>query len=549
MITSCQIFLNEFAENGITTIAYYSHLIPVFIAVFLSLFTLIKTRTKLAWVFFLFSASFSLWLLGDLVLWTSPNYSWIYFAWSWLDYTNIVFFVFGAYFFITLANGKLTNSEKLLLATICIPPFILTVLGGSVLQFNQPACEVFESDKLTMYKLMAESTTVLVMLFSFFKNWKVWNKSQRNKIILVLCAILAFFAVFSATEYVATITDVYEINLYGLFILPVFLIAMVFAISNLEIFNLRHLGTQLLVYVLIIMTGSQFLFLQGSTDKALNIITLSLTIVFAYFLLKVAKRETEQRDKIEKLATQLTITNEQLSHANERLHDLDIQKTEFLSIASHQLRAPLTAIKGYSSLILEGSFGEVTEKVKGAVDVVFQSSQKLVTVIEDFLNITRIELGKMKYEMGPMNMRQLVEMVLKEQKNMVAGKGLQLAFEAEEGKDYQITGDSGKLSQVITNLIDNAAKYTKQGGIKVSLTRTAANKVRLTVKDTGVGLTPETISHLFEKFSRAKDAGKVNIVGTGLGLYVAKQIVEGHQGKIWAESEGEGKGSSFIVEI
>lgn len=530
--------------NAYHAIAYYSHIIPVAISLFLSGYALFRTKfSKLSILFFGFTFTFSLWLLGSLVTWVTPNYDLVYFFWSWLDYINVVFFALGAYFFCVLARGQLSLVEKIVILAVSAPALWMTVTGNSVTDFFQPWCEATENNAITTYKLFAEGVFVVIILYSLILGWKGSSRNKKIQLSTVASAVLLFFAVFSVTEYIATVTDVYEISLYGLFVLPLFLVAMVFAISNLKVFDLRHLGTQILIYVLILMVASQYLFLEGSTDKILNSITLAVTMVFGYFLLRVAKREFEQRERIEKLAQELAV-------ANNRLVELDKQKTEFLSIASHQLRAPLTSIKGYSSMILEGSFGEISKEVRGAVDVVFQSSQKLVTVIEDFLNITRIELGKMKYEMNLMNFRQLVEMVLKEQKNIIASRGLQLSFEAQDGGNYQITGDSGKLSQVVSNLIDNAAKYTKQGGIKVNLAPAAtAGKVRLTVTDTGIGLTPETISHLFEKFTRAKDAGKVNIIGTGLGLYVAKQIVEGHQGKIWAESEGPGKGSSFIVEI
>lgn len=247
------------------------------------------------------------------------------------------------------------------------------------------------------------------------------------------------------------------------------------------------------------------------------------------------------------VALDRSILDQQLKEANDKLKELDKQKTEFVSIASHQLRSPLTAIKGYSSLILEGSFGPISDKVKEAVDVVFQSSQKLVLVIEDFLDITRIELGKMKYEMNKVDLQEIVGQVVNELRHSVESHDLELQYETA-GAKYWILGDKGKISQVVGNMIDNAMKYTKAGTISVSVSGDK-DSVRLKVKDTGVGISPDTITKLFQKFARAKGASKVNITGTGLGLFVAKQIVDAHKGKIWAESEGIGKGSTFIVEF
>ena len=112
-----------------------------------------------------------------------------------------------------------------------------------------------------------------------------------------------------------------------------------------------------------------------------------------------------------------------------------------------------------------------------------------------------------------------------------------------------VNADKGKIKEVISNLIDNATKYTKKGGISIKLEKVGAEKCRISVSDNGIGIPKEVMPKLFEKFSRAEDASKTNIMGTGLGLYVAKSIIEQHKGRIWAESEGEGKGSTFTVTI
>ncbi len=282
------------------------------------------------------------------------------------------------------------------------------------------------------------------------------------------------------------------------------------------------------------------------------ILFLIIIILLLFFVIikmwgRQLKKEVIQREKIENLASELQVSNDKFWVANEKLKELDKQKTEFVSIASHQLRSPLTSVKGYASMLLEGSFGPLSEKAAEAVGRIFQSSQKLVVVIEDFLNITRIELGTMKYEMAEIDFKALTEAIVRDVKPTVERNKLKISFEAAP-EEFKVKADSGKISQVVSNLIDNAMKYTHAGSIKVRLEK-LGGKNRLLVTDTGIGIAPETMPKLFEKFSRAHDAGKTNIIGTGLGLYVAKQIVEAHGGKIWAESEGQGKGSTFIVEL
>jgi signal transduction histidine kinase len=205
-----------------------------------------------------------------------------------------------------------------------------------------------------------------------------------------------------------------------------------------------------------------------------------------------------------------------------------------------------------SSMLLEGSYGPVEDKPREIIDRVFQSSQKLNNIIEDFLNITRIELGTMKYQMADIDLAKITETVVNNMRPNIENKGLSLDYGADGGS-HIVRGDSGKLEQVVSNVIDNAVKYTPTGSISVAVKEVKGtdgkHHVRVEVKDTGVGIEASTIPKLFEKFIRADDAGKTNITGTGLGLYVAKQIMEGHQGKIWAESAGKGKGSTFIVEV
>ena len=202
---------------------------------------------------------------------------------------------------------------------------------------------------------------------------------------------------------------------------------------------------------------------MGWQDGALNGGLFVVLVVVGIFLIRSVFREVAQREKIERLVGELGKSNDKLWVANEKLQELDKLKTEFVSMATHQLRSPLTAIKGYASMLLENSFGPVEEKARGAVDIIFQSSQKLVHVIEDFLNITRIELGTMKYDQSEFNFKELVESVSKELKVNVEKKGLQFSFEFNSTGNYKLAGDSGKLAQVIGNLIDNAIKYTPAG--------------------------------------------------------------------------------------
>jgi signal transduction histidine kinase len=209
-------------------------------------------------------------------------------------------------------------------------------------------------------------------------------------------------------------------------------------------------------------------------------------------------------------------------------------------------------MKGYASLIMEGDMGKITSETKEAVGRIFESSNTLTSIVDDYLNVTRIELGTMKYAFETIDLKSLIEDVIAELKpNIDKATKVQFLFGAENaGTDYRITADRDKLKQVIANLIDNSLKYTPSGSVGVSLSfNRAKHKFVFMLKDTGIGIAPETLPLLFNKFTRAGNANKTNIKGTGLGLFVAKEIVTAHHGTIRAESDGEGKGSTFIVEF
>lgn len=357
---------------------------------------------------------------------------------------------------------------------------------------------------------------------------------------------MLFFAVFSVTEYVASLTGIYETNLYSLFVLPVFLGLIIYSITNLKVFQVRILGTQLLVYVLLIMVGSQFFFLENATNRILTVITFAISVFFGIVLVRNVKKELEARLKIEKLDTELNASNI-------RLKELDIQKTEFISFATHQLRSPLASIRGNTSLILEGDLGPVPKPVEDILQTIYTSIRSMGNIVEDYLNVSRIELGTMKYTLVDLDFKDILKAVVSEQQVNIKAHGLAMSVSLDEAASYKIKADPEKFKQVVMNLVDNSTKYTPKGSVDVSLVKDKSKDgtpvVRLKIADTGVGIRKEVMPKLFRKFSRAPDASAVNIHGTGLGLFIAKEIVNAHGGRIWAESEGEGKGSQFYVEL
>jgi signal transduction histidine kinase len=265
--------------------------------------------------------------------------------------------------------------------------------------------------------------------------------------------------------------------------------------------------------------------------------------VLGLMLVRSIQKTFKQKEEIEKLA-------KKLEGANAQLKVLDKMKSEFVSIASHQLRSPLTSIRGYASMLLEGSYGKIPEKARAAVERIADSSRFMAASVEDYLNVSRIQAGNMKYEYSDFNLKDLAAQVVDDTRAIAMKKGLLLTFKSDVSKRGIVHADIGKTRQVIDNLINNSLKYTPKGSIDVFVyDKPKIKKIFVEIQDTGIGMAPHAVENMFEKFERAENANAVNVTGTGLGLYIARKIAQEMKGNVTAASEGEGKGSTFTIEL
>lgn len=233
----------------------------------------------------------------------------------------------------------------------------------------------------------------------------------------------------------------------------------------------------------------------------------------------------------------------ELKKTNKKLVELDEAKDEFISMASHQLRTPLTSIKGYLSMLMEGDLGKVSKQQDQALKEAFTSSQRMVFLISDFLNVSRIKTGKFVIEPKEINLSDMVSEQLVQLREMAEAKELKMVYEPPA--DFPaVKLDENKMHQVMMNMIDNAIYYTpNEGTITVQL-YVDGKDVVFKVKDTGIGVPKAEQHKLFTKFFRAGNARKTRPDGTGLGLFMAQKVVVAQGGSIIFESE-EGKGSTF----
>ena len=260
-----------------------------------------------------------------------------------------------------------------------------------------------------------------------------------------------------------------------------------------------------------------------------------------------AKEKEEARSKLAITAKQLAVTAKEIELVNNELRSLDLAKDEFVSIASHQLRTPLTALKGYVGMILDGDVGLISDKQREYLTEIKNANDRMINLITALLNVSRVDLGVFVVEPEQINLKEVAESALKELEIKIKDKKLILNVNFEKDLPL-ISADLNIMRMIFQNLLTNAVKYIPIGGsITLNIKRDGPDAV-ISVSDTGYGIPANVQSKIFTKMFRADNARVKDPDGTGLGLYIIKATIEKTGGRIWFKSE-ENKGSTFYVAI
>lgn len=254
-------------------------------------------------------------------------------------------------------------------------------------------------------------------------------------------------------------------------------------------------------------------------------------------------RFQEIRDFNETLQSRVRDATAQLRQTNTKLHALDEAKDEFISMASHQLRTPLTSVKGYLSMVLDGDMGKVTPEQRKVLEEAFNSSQRMVYLISDFLNVSRIQTGKFELERTQTNLAEVLSDEIEQLRVMASSRNLKINYAVPSHFPAAYI-DQDKFRQVMMNFIDNAIYYSNPNTtITISLTK-EVDDIVFKVMDQGIGVPSEERHKLFTKFYRASNAKKQRPDGTGIGLFMAQKVIVAHGGSVVFESK-ENQGSTF----
>jgi len=238
------------------------------------------------------------------------------------------------------------------------------------------------------------------------------------------------------------------------------------------------------------------------------------------------------------------------------LHDVtrdklvERMKTEFVSIAAHQLRTPLSAIKWTLRMVLDGDTGEVNAEQKELLEKTYVSNERMISLINDLLNVSRIEEGRFLYKQELANLEEIISIIIDSSQELLKMKKIDFSYDKPDKPLPQISVDREKMELVVQNLLENAVKYTSEGG-KINITVSGDNEnVIFKIKDTGVGIPDDQHDRIFTKFFRGDNVIRMETEGSGLGLYTTRNIVDAHKGKIWFDSkEGEGTTFTFTIPI
>lgn len=501
-------------------------------------------------LFFIFSAFFvGVWALAIFIL-VSPGIELSLFKFSLIGHFWAGNFIFLSFLWFAWFYRNPTPKQYIILPLLASVGDIILLLSMAFSDFVFKSIKLAENlnEAVDINKIGYASYSVyllsifLIIEFILVKKYVASSGKEKKQLGDIIIGTFVAGLLGMTTNLFLPNFGIFSFFAFGPALSSIFVAGISYAILKHALFNLRIIATELFAIILMMSAAGNIFTAENKSDVLVGGFIFILVLVFGILLIRSVYREVRQREEIERLAADLAV-------ANEELKKLDQAKSEFLSIASHQLRTPLTAIKGYASMLLEGGFGKLSVKALEVITKMAISTENLIRLISDLLNLSRIESGKIQYEMASNDVVKILSDAVDGLKVKAEKLELNLQFENTAGTEFSAMCDKDKIREVFINLVDNAVKYTKRNGkVLISINR-IRDQIRISVKDDGLGISVENMHKLFVKFARAEDAARFDPNGLGLGLYFAKRVVEDHGGKIWVESEGTGKGSTFFVEL
>ncbi len=448
-----------------------------------------------------------------------------------------IFFLYFSLIFLNKEGQKFSKTRLLL-----ILPWLL-MLAAFIYDKNFLIKVVFEYEGnkdviLNNFNYLIFSAYFLVFVcLSYYKLLNLFNNTQnieeRNQLKFIIGGTFIGFTFGMVFNLILPFFGDYRHIYLG----PLFSFSMVasiaYSITRHHLFNMKVIVTEILMFILWVFIFIRLILSTTLEDQVISGGLLAITVFVGIFLIRSVIKEVKLREEVQKLA-------EDLKEANE-------SQASLMHFMNHQVKGRFGNARNVFAELLTDDYGVMPDSAKPLLEKGLEETKMGVDYVQNILKGASAESGKLPYNMTQIDFKPVVEDVFNKQKDYAEKKGLEFKLHIDDG-DYKMTGDNVELGESIRNLLDNSINYTEKGSINVTLKNTG-NIIHLEIKDTGVGLSDDDKTKLFKAGGRGKDSLKVNVNSTGYGLVFVKGVIEAHKGRVWAESEGCGYGSTFLVEL
>jgi signal transduction histidine kinase len=367
---------------------------------------------------------------------------------------------------------------------------------------------------------------LIFLLISYSKsNDRLFRAQIRNTL---LAGVIGFGG--GVTNFFPQVINVYP---FGNYFVLLYVFFMSYGVLKYKLISKKIISAQLFAGAIVLVFLFNLLQPGSLLDWAIKFVLFSLILFFSILIVRGVIKEVQQREQIEKLAEDLKVANQ--GQAN------------LMHFMNHQIKGRLGNAKNIFAELLTDDYGSMPESIKPMLKKGLEESNLGVEYVQNILKGASAENGTLPYEMKEIDLKALVEDEFNKLKDRAEAKKVEFKLNVENG-EYKMIGDGLELGEAVRNLIDNSLNYTEKGAIAIYLSK--VDKIlRIKIQDTGIGITSGDMSKLFKSGGRGEDSLKVNTNSTGYGLAFVKGVIEAHKGKVWAESEGKDKGSTFVVEL
>ncbi len=545
--------------TDLTSIALISAIILNFILGGLIMFF---AQGKKSNIFFgLFAISLGIWSITILAFRTFQNQDFLLF---WMKFAYIIAIYIGVFFFFfcrIFPDEKQINKKNYFLHILVTLLFSLLIGSTNFLVKSLKIESWGVSVEVDVFGWLIYATFFLSYFLS--AHFFLFKKYFKTDGIIKTQILFTFLGVFLGGEIFGVLFNLilpspffneWRYIWVGPFLTAIIVVPTItYAIARYQLLDIKLIATQILVAITVILSFVDVFLYRSPSEFVLRLFIFIAITIFGFFLIKSITNEVHRGEEIQKLNSELQITvtrlaevSEKLRLQNEELKKLDQLKTEFISVASHQLRTPLTAMRWGLEFLSSGKKGKLTKGEKETIDDLTQTNNRLIKLVNELLNISRIDEGRLRVDPKPTDLVALIQSCFNDFNPLIEQKKLKLIEHYD--KLPKINLDETVISKAFINLFSNAIKYSRDKKTLTVQLKVEKPNVILSIQDEGIGIPIKDQENLFKKFYRAANAVTHQTEGNGLGLYIAKSAIEISGGKIWFESQ-ENIGTTFYISL